>query len=89
MCCNFKIYLFSLCVVIERYEEFRCTIDPARKVALWKESVLLADEITVPVDVLTIPELREQPLPIETDVNTQRTNMQPHFRLPLFYNGYV
>jgi hypothetical protein len=47
------------------YEEFRSTKDPTRKVELWQESVAMADTIPVPKDVLSIPYLKTQPMPIE------------------------
>jgi len=48
------------------YEEFRSTHDPTRKVELWQESVAMADTIPVPFDVLSLPVLKTQPMPIET-----------------------
>jgi hypothetical protein len=50
------------------YEEYRVTKDPSRKVELWKESVAMADTIPVPSDVLSLPRLKTQPMPIETTV---------------------
>lgn len=54
------------------YEEYRVTKDPTRKVELWKESVEMADTIPVPEDVLSLPRLKTQPMPIETTVFTHK-----------------
>ena len=49
----------------EAYEEFRQTKDPARKMALWKESVAASERVPVPVGVMDVPTLRSQCTPLE------------------------
>lgn len=61
------------------YEEYRMTKDPTRKVELWKESVEMADTIPVPEDVLSLPRLKTQPMPIETTVRVSTSILLPFF----------
>jgi hypothetical protein len=62
-----KTYTY-IYVKTHSYEEFRSTQDPARKVALWQESVDQADAIPVPLGVLALPQLKAQAMPIEASV---------------------
>jgi hypothetical protein len=52
----------------EMYEEFRQTIDPELKTALWRDSCAAADRLPVPPNVLELPSLCSQPAPITTDL---------------------
>lgn len=62
------MFLFTFAIKI-RYEEFRSTHDPARKLQVFQESVARADAIPVPTNVLALPQLKTQAMPIEATVS--------------------